>query len=94
MLNYALGLTRISPAEYILATAVCIIPGTAAYSYIGHAGRTALTGGDAAIQAGLIGIALLATAAFLLPRAARWLRADPGVPLERTQRNPQQPRDG
>ena len=39
LLNYALGLTRIPVASYILASLVCMVPGTLAYTWLGHAGR-------------------------------------------------------
>jgi hypothetical protein len=45
-------------------------PGTLAYTWLGHAGREALAGDDAAIRTGLIALALLATVAFL----PRWVR--------------------
>lgn len=70
VLNYALGLTRISLVEYVVASALCMIPGAAAYSYLGYAGREALTGSASAIQVGMTGLGLLAMAAFLLPRLA------------------------
>lgn len=70
LLNYALGLTRIPLAQYVLASIVCMAPGTLAYTWLGHAGREALAGDDAAIRTGLIALALLATVAFL----PRWVR--------------------
>jgi uncharacterized membrane protein YdjX (TVP38/TMEM64 family)/rhodanese-related sulfurtransferase len=42
VLNYALGLTRIPLAQYMLATIICMVPGTAAYAWLGYAGRAAL----------------------------------------------------
>ena len=36
--NYALGLTRIPLGQYVLATAIAMLPGTAAYAWLGHAG--------------------------------------------------------
>jgi uncharacterized membrane protein YdjX (TVP38/TMEM64 family)/rhodanese-related sulfurtransferase len=71
--NYALGLTRIPLTHYVLATLVCMAPGTAAYTWLGHAGREALAGNKTAIRYGLIALALLAAIAFL-PRLARQLR--------------------
>ncbi len=72
--NYALGLTRIPLGEYVLATAISMIPGTAAYAWLGHAGRGALSGDDAAaIRYGLLGLAMLAAIAFL-PRLLRRVR--------------------
>jgi uncharacterized membrane protein YdjX (TVP38/TMEM64 family) len=62
--NYALGLTRISLKHYVLASLVCMAPGTLAYAWLGHAGREAAAGNAAAIRYGLIGLALLAAIAF------------------------------
>src|SRR5262249_19063962 len=45
--NYALGLTRISLRDYVLASAVCMLPGTLAFSWLGHAGREAAAGNAA-----------------------------------------------
>ena len=73
LLNYALGLTRIPLAPYVLASLVCMLPGTFAYTWLGYAGREALAGNDAALRYGLIGLALLAAIAFL-PRLVRHLR--------------------
>jgi len=72
--NYALGLTRISLKHYVLATLVCMVPGTVAYAWLGHAGREAAAGNTAAIRYGLIALALLAAIAFL-PRLVRRLRS-------------------
>jgi uncharacterized membrane protein YdjX (TVP38/TMEM64 family)/rhodanese-related sulfurtransferase len=71
--NYALGLTRISLKHYVLASLVCMVPGTVAYTWLGHAGREAAAGNTAAIRYGLIALALLAAIAFL-PRLVRRLR--------------------
>jgi rhodanese-related sulfurtransferase len=73
LLNYALGLTRIPLTHYVLASLVCMAPGTFAYTWLGHAGREALAGNGAAIRSGLIALALLATIAFL-PRLVRRMR--------------------
>lgn len=73
LLNYALGLTRIRLLTYALATAVFMTPGAFAYTYVGHAGRQALAGGEAAIQTGLVALALLGAIAFL-PRLVQRLR--------------------
>jgi uncharacterized membrane protein YdjX (TVP38/TMEM64 family)/rhodanese-related sulfurtransferase len=71
--NYALGLTRISLKHYVLASLACMVPGTLAYTWLGHAGREAAAGNTAAIRYGLIALALLAAIAFL-PRLLRRLR--------------------
>jgi len=82
--NYALGLTRISLPHYVLASLVCMVPGTLAYTWLGHAGRAAAAGDIAAIRYGLIALALLAAIAFLPrlvrrlrgPEQTRWIEAD------------------
>ena len=75
--NYALGLTRIPAGQYLAATAICMLPGTAAFAWLGYAGRGALAGDDAAaLRYGLFGLAGLAAIAFL-PRLVRRLRAAP-----------------
>ena len=73
LLNYALGLTRIPLAHYVLASLICMAPGTLAYAWLGYAGREALAGNGSAIRSGLIALALLAAVAFL-PRLVRRLR--------------------
>ena len=75
LLNYALGLTRIPLMHYVLASLVCMAPGTLAYTWLGHAGREAFAGDEAAIRYGLIGLALLAAVAFL-PRLVRRMRGE------------------
>jgi uncharacterized membrane protein YdjX (TVP38/TMEM64 family)/rhodanese-related sulfurtransferase len=72
--NYALGLTRISFGQYVAATFVCMIPGSAAYAWLGFAGRSATTGDRDAIWYGLLGLAALAVIAFL-PRLVKRLRS-------------------
>ncbi|MBI2736269.1 MAG: VTT domain-containing protein [Rhodospirillales bacterium] len=71
--NYAFGLTRISLTHYVLATLVCMLPGTLAFTWLGHAGREAAAGNSTAIRYALIALALLAAIAFL-PRLMRRLR--------------------
>jgi uncharacterized membrane protein YdjX (TVP38/TMEM64 family)/rhodanese-related sulfurtransferase len=77
-LNYALGLTRIPLAQYVLASYIAMLPGAAAYTYLGHAGREAFAGSDALVRHGLVGLALLAGAMFL-PRLVRRLRQTAAV---------------
>lgn len=74
--NYALGLTRIPLRDYVLASLVCMAPGTLAFTWLGHAGRQAVAGDAAAIRYGLLALALLAAVAFL-PRLVRRWRAAP-----------------
>ncbi len=72
LLNYALGLTRIPLAHYVLASALCMGPGALAYTWLGHAGAEAVTGHAGWVQNLLLALALLAAVGFL-PRLARRL---------------------
>ncbi len=81
LLNYALGLTRISLRDYALATAVFMLPGALAYTWLGYAGREALGGGQHSVGKLLIAIALVATVLFL-PRLVRRLRTPPMLSVE------------
>lgn len=74
LVNYAFGLTRVSLAEYVIASAVCMAPGAIAYTWLGYAGRTAAAGEAGAIKAGILALALLGAAAFL-PRFIRRSRS-------------------
>lgn len=76
VLNYALGLTRISLVAYVLATWIFMLPGAFAYTWLGYAGREALAGGGDLVRNSLIALALLSTVAFL-PRFVRHLREKP-----------------
>jgi rhodanese-related sulfurtransferase len=62
-----LGLTRIPFHHYVVATLVCMAPGSVAYTWLGHAGRGALTGEADTVRYGLLALGLLAAIA-LLPR--------------------------
>ena len=73
MLNYALGLTRIRPLAYVLATAICMIPGAIAYTYLGYAGREAMAGSEGLVQKGMLALGLLAAVVFL-PHLTKRLR--------------------
>ncbi|MBM4180232.1 MAG: TVP38/TMEM64 family protein [Betaproteobacteria bacterium] len=79
LLNYALGLTRIPFLAYVLASWVFMLPGALAYTWLGHAGREALTGGEGMIRNILIALALLAAVAFI-PRLLKRLRAKAATP--------------
>lgn len=81
LLNYALGLTRIPLVSYALATFLAMAPGAAAYTYLGFAGREALTGGGDPLRKGLLALALLAVAAYLPRLVRRWWRG-PQQPIE------------
>jgi uncharacterized membrane protein YdjX (TVP38/TMEM64 family)/rhodanese-related sulfurtransferase len=71
--NYVLGLTRIPLHHYVFATLVCMAPGAIAYTWLGYAGRGALSGETDAVRYGLFALGLLAAIA-LLPRLIGRLR--------------------
>ena len=81
LLNYALGLTRISFAQYSIATYVCMLPGAMAYTYLGYIGKEAATGGEGLVQKIMIGLALLAIVSFL-PRIIGGLRQGPMLEVD------------
>ena len=78
LLNYALGLTRLRIAHYILASYVFMLPAAFAFSYAGHAGRELAQGGEGLLQKGLLALGLLAAMVFL-PRFVRRLRRSAGT---------------
>ncbi len=63
--NYALGLTRIGFLPYAITSFICMAPGAIAYTWLGYAGRQAMTGNGSAIKYGLMALGLLAAVAFL-----------------------------
>ena len=65
LLNYALGLTRIAFVSYVMASAVFMLPGALAYTWLGHAGRQALGGGEGIVRNLLIALALASAMAIL-----------------------------
>jgi uncharacterized membrane protein YdjX (TVP38/TMEM64 family) len=79
LLNYALGLTGVSLAAYVLTSVVCMLPGAMAYTWLGYAGRTAATGDGSALRYGLLGLGVLALIAFV-PRLFQRFRAGGGHP--------------
>jgi uncharacterized membrane protein YdjX (TVP38/TMEM64 family) len=81
LLNYALGLTRISFTQYSIATYICMLPGAIAYTYLGYAGKEAIAGGEGMIQKIMLAIALLALVSFL-PRIIGMLRRKPMVSVD------------
>lgn len=72
LVNYGFGLTRLRLPMYLSVTALCMLPGTFAYAWLGASGAAAL-GGKGSVQAVLAGIALLAVLAFL-PRLIQRFR--------------------
>lgn len=71
--NYALGLTRIGFLPYAVTSFICMAPGAIAFSWLGHAGKGALSGDASAIRYGLYALGLLAVIAFV-PRIIKRMR--------------------
>lgn len=65
LLNYALGLTKISFSQYSLASFIFMLPGATAYTYLGYIGKEAATGGEDLVQKIMLALALLGVVAFL-----------------------------
>jgi uncharacterized membrane protein YdjX (TVP38/TMEM64 family) len=77
LLNYGFGLTRVKLSHFVIASLICMLPGTLAFTYIGFVGREALSGEqEGLIRNGLIALALLAIVAFI-PRVVKRLRRAP-----------------
>ncbi|HFQ13532.1 MAG TPA: sulfurtransferase [Gammaproteobacteria bacterium] len=81
LLNYALGLTKISFIQYSLATYLCMLPGALAYTWLGYAGKQAIAGGEGMVRNIMLATALLALVAFL-PRLIGKLRSKPMIMLD------------
>lgn len=69
LLNYALGLTQVSLATYVIASAIFMLPGAAAYTYVGSLGRSALAGETEKI----VNQALIAVGLLVLLAVIPWL---------------------
>lgn len=75
VLNYALGLTRLSVQTFAVTSFITMAPGAFAYAYLGDAGREAVSGGPDLVRKGLLALALIA-AVVLLPSLIRhWRRS-------------------
>src|SRR5262249_15738331 len=77
LLNYALGLTGISLPAYVLTSAICMLPGAVAYTWLGYAGRSAAVGDTEAVRYGLLGFGVLAMIAFLPRLFGRFRTQEP-----------------
>jgi uncharacterized membrane protein YdjX (TVP38/TMEM64 family) len=73
VLNYGFGLTRIKLSHYVVASFLCMIPGAAAYSLVGYAGREVVLGGEGLVLkiSAALGMILFLS---MLPRLLRQLR--------------------
>lgn len=65
LLNYALGLTKIPLAHYVITSLLFMAPAGAAYTYLGYAGRELAGGGEDVIRKGLLALAVVASIAFI-----------------------------
>lgn len=76
LINYLLGLTRISALHYFFATWICMLPGAFAFSWIGYTGLQAATGQQGWFEGVLIvgGIVLVL---IYLPHLIKQLRTKP-----------------
>jgi uncharacterized membrane protein YdjX (TVP38/TMEM64 family) len=72
LLNYALGLTRLSVQTFALTSFLTMAPGAFAYAYLGDAGREAVSGGPDLVRKGFLALALLAAVALLPSFIRRW----------------------
>ncbi|HJY80918.1 MAG TPA: VTT domain-containing protein [Candidatus Binatia bacterium] len=75
LLNYALGLTRLSVQTFAVTSFITMTPGALAYAYLGDAGREAVSGGPDLVQKGLLALALFAAVALLPSLIRRWRRS-------------------
>lgn len=82
LLNYALGLTRLSVQTFALTSFVTMAPGAFAYAYLGDAGREAVGGGPDLVRKGLLALALLAAVALLPSLIRRWRHAEKMSPQQ------------
>jgi uncharacterized membrane protein YdjX (TVP38/TMEM64 family) len=76
LLNYALGLTRLSVQTFAVTSFITMAPGALAYAYLGAAGREAVSGGPDLVRKGLLALALLAAVALLPSLIRRWRRPE------------------
>lgn len=63
--NYALGLTRLTLAQFLLPTVIVIAPRVALYTYLGYAGRQALEGTLGMMWHALIALGVLVAITWL-----------------------------
>ncbi len=74
LLNYALGLTKVSFTGYALASLIFMSPGCFAYTYLGYLGMEAIEGEPAdIIRKAFIGLSLIVVVA-ILPWLVKTLR--------------------
>jgi hypothetical protein len=74
LLNYALGLSRLSIRTFAVTSWITMAPGALAYAYLGAAGREAVSGGPALVRTGVLALTLLAAVAVLPALIRHWRR--------------------
>lgn len=77
VLNYAAGIAGLRLRDYVIATAVGIVPGTFAYAELGHSLTGCVAGGDACdltSPAFLVAVALIVFFVVAGPFINRWMR--------------------
>ena len=74
LLNYVLGLTRLSVRTFALTSFIAMAPGALAYAYMGYAGREAISGGPDLVRKVFLAFTLLAAASLLPSLIRRWRR--------------------
>jgi uncharacterized membrane protein YdjX (TVP38/TMEM64 family) len=70
IVNYAFGLTGISLGQYVIATAIGILPGTIAFVYIGAAGAAVATADRTKLIFTTIGLAIALAVSIFVARIA------------------------
>jgi len=78
LLNYALGLTNIGSLRYIVCTFLFMLPGSAAYTYLGYLGKEAAKGEEGLVQKILLGLGIFVLLLFI-PRIAGYFRRGKSV---------------
>ena len=76
--NYALGLTGIRLRSYAWTTGIALIPNLAAYTWLGHATRQAMSGAESLIQI-LLGVLALIALLLFLPGFIRRLKSNGAI---------------
>jgi hypothetical protein len=74
LLNYALGLTRLSVRTFAVTSFLTMAPGALVYAYLGYAGREAIRGGSDVVHKAFLALTLLAALVLLPSLIRRWQR--------------------
>jgi uncharacterized membrane protein YdjX (TVP38/TMEM64 family) len=93
LLNYALGLTRLSVRTYAVTSCITMAPGALAYAYLGAAGREVVRGGPALVRTGALLPALIRhwrRPGRLTPHQVHTLRFQDAPPLVLDVRSPEE----